>query len=155
MVKQLLDHWRKKLSAHELLMLDSFSSGDIAPNAQDAFHVICLTSNLKDCAGPNLDCCPKASLLEASGKTLYQIMVKTLNRDKLNGRMDSPWRRNFDLGGSAQAWRSLYKPPLTKRHGDLQWRILHGAVAVNSFIAVINEDVKRHGKRDCSHCFGE
>ncbi|KAJ4935377.1 hypothetical protein JOQ06_016913 [Pogonophryne albipinna] len=25
-------------------------------------------------------------------------------------------------------WRALYKPPLTKRGGDLQWRILHAAV---------------------------
>lgn len=71
-VKQLLDHWRKKLNRHELLLLDSFSLVDIAPNTQDAFPVICLTFDLKDCAGPHLDRCPKASLLEASGETFYQ-----------------------------------------------------------------------------------
>ncbi len=38
-------------------------------------------------------------------------------------------------------WRSLYKPPLTKRTGDLQWRILNGAVAVNAFISVLNPEV--------------
>lgn len=38
-------------------------------------------------------------------------------------------------------WRSLYKPPLTKRAGDLQWRFLHGAVAVNAFISVLNPEV--------------
>lgn len=38
-------------------------------------------------------------------------------------------------------WRALYKPPLTKKTGDLQWRILHGAVAVNAFISVLNPEV--------------
>ena len=40
------------------------------------------------------------------------------------------------------AWRVLYKPPLRKRRGDLQWRILHGAIAVNSFVSIINQPVK-------------
>ncbi len=46
-------------------------------------------------------------------------------------------------------WRVLYKPPLSKRTGDLQWRILHGAIAVNSFIYVLDS------KNDpgCSFCF--
>ncbi len=46
-------------------------------------------------------------------------------------------------------WRVLYKPPLSKRTGDLQWRILHGAIAVNSFISVLDS------KNDpgCSFCF--
>ncbi len=38
-------------------------------------------------------------------------------------------------------WSVLYKPPLTKRVGDLQWRILHGIVAVNAFISVVNPSV--------------
>lgn len=33
-------------------------------------------------------------------------------------------------------WRALYKPPLVKRVGDLQWRVLHGVIAVNAFISV-------------------
>ena len=32
----------------------------------------------------------------------------------------------------------LHKPPLKKRTGDLQWRILHGAIATNAFLSVIN-----------------
>ncbi len=35
-------------------------------------------------------------------------------------------------------WRVLYKQPLIKRSGDIQWRILHGALAVNAFVSVIN-----------------
>ncbi len=46
-------------------------------------------------------------------------------------------------------WRALYKPPLTKRAGDLQWRILHGIIAVNAFISVLNPDVSN----ECPFCF--
>ena len=35
-VKQLLDHWRKRPSSHELLMLDTFSSGETTPNTQES-----------------------------------------------------------------------------------------------------------------------
>ncbi|KAK0143962.1 Transposon TX1 uncharacterized protein [Merluccius polli] len=140
--KKLLDHWKKRLSRHELQMLDTFSSGETTANTQDSFPLIELTVDLKVCAGLHLDRCPQASLQEASGKAFYHLMVKTLNRDKLNGRIDTPWRSHFDLRGSGPAWRSLYKQPLTKRHGDLQWRILHGAVAVNAFICVVNVEVE-------------
>lgn len=34
-----------------------------------------------------------------------------------------------------------YKPPLTKANGDLQWRILHGSVAVNAFVSIINSAI--------------
>ncbi|KAL7860336.1 hypothetical protein AOLI_G00166850 [Acnodon oligacanthus] len=57
----------------------------------------------------------------------------------LNGRADTMWRGKLGLGiDKRPVWRVLYKPPLTKRSGDLQWRILHGAVAVNSFVSVIS-----------------
>ncbi len=45
-------------------------------------------------------------------------------------------------------WRSLYKPPLSKRVGDIQWRVLHGAIAVNSFISVMNPEVSP----ECPFC---
>ncbi|KAL7403461.1 hypothetical protein ABVT39_000853 [Epinephelus coioides] len=72
--KQLLDHWKKRMSGHELLMLDTFSSGETTTNSQDPFPLIQLTMDLKDCAGPHLDRCPQASLQEASGKTFYHLM---------------------------------------------------------------------------------
>lgn len=40
-----------------------------------------------------------------------------------------------------QLWRVLYKSPLTKRSGGLQWRILHGGVVFNPFVCVINLNV--------------
>lgn len=38
-------------------------------------------------------------------------------------------------------WRLFYKPLLTKRSGDLQWRIPQGVLAVNSFVSKINPTV--------------
>ena len=37
--------------------------------------------------------------------------------------------------------RLFYKPLINKRSGDLQWRILQGALAVNSFVSRINLNV--------------
>ena len=45
------------------------------------------------------------------------------------------------LQGRVPVWRLLYKPPLNKRTGDLQLRILQGALAVDSFIGKINPTV--------------
>ncbi len=38
-------------------------------------------------------------------------------------------------------WKALCKPSLTKKAGDLPWRILHGTVVVNAFVSVINPGV--------------
>lgn len=85
MTEQILNHWRTRLSGHEiLLLLESFCSGDTAPDSEDPFP------DLKDCTGPLLDHCPKASLEEACGKVLYQVMVRTLNKRHLNGRTYAP-----------------------------------------------------------------
>lgn len=54
--------------------------------------------------------------------------------------------------------RVLYKPPLPKRVGKLQWRILHGDVAVNSFVAMMNPNVSEScpfciERETVFHCF--
>ncbi|GLD74285.1 uncharacterized protein AKAME5_002561400, partial [Lates japonicus] len=81
--KLLLDHWRKRLSGHELLMLDAFSSGEATVNRQDYFPLIQLSLDLKDCAGLLLDRCPQASLQEASGKTFYHLMKREKSQAKM------------------------------------------------------------------------
>lgn len=64
------------------------------------------------------------------------------SKNVLSARVDTPWRAVFKLDeGIKPEWRSLYKPPLTKRTGDLQWKIIHGAVAVNAFVSVLNPEV--------------
>ena len=45
------------------------------------------------------------------------------------------------LGGctpSKRRWRSLYKRPAKNRSSDLQWRIVHGAIATNRYISKID-----------------
>uniref|UniRef100_A0A1A8AE93 Reverse transcriptase zinc-binding domain-containing protein n=1 Tax=Nothobranchius furzeri TaxID=105023 RepID=A0A1A8AE93_NOTFU len=65
-------------------------------------------------------------------KQLYQTCVKVINRRSLLGVKESRWTQVFAAdnapGGS---WRSLYKSPVEKRMADLQWRIIHGALATN------------------------
>lgn len=58
-----------------------------------------------------------------------------MRRDKLNGKADTPWRAHLGLSDNVgPEWRALYKPPLIKRAADLQWRVLHGIIAVNAFV---------------------
>ncbi len=71
-----------------------------------------------------------------------QVFVINFNKKMLNKKVDTPWRGYFKLNMDKKPeWRALYKPPLTKKTGDLQWRVLHGAVAVNAFISIINPEI--------------
>src|SRR4029434_7885297 len=95
------------------------------------------------------------------GRFFYKACVKVLNKQKLNSRVDTPWRRKLNLDDNVKpAWRALYKPPLTKKFADLQWKILHGIVAVNSFVSVINPAVDDKcpfcvERETVFHCFME
>ena len=63
-------------------------------------------------------------------KAVYQIVVKVSNLRSLAGVRVSGWTEFFGGGSSPRGcWRSMYKPPGDKRTGDLQWRIVHGAIA--------------------------
>lgn len=163
LVNQLLQHWRQKLNIHQLSLLKEYCEGTLLPDCTDPFPDIGLYPDLKNCSGFLLERVDDVgvSLENASGKTMYKLMVKTLNQNKLNGRNDTPWREYLDLDpGFKPEWRSLYKPPLTKKQADLQWRILHGIVAVNSFISVINAAVEDRcpfcdQRETVFHCFSE
>ena len=49
------------------------------------------------------------------------------------------WREGLRVAGEVRpVWAVLYRPPLTKINVDLQWRKLHGAIAVNAFVSIIN-----------------
>lgn len=162
-VGQLLDHWKRKLGGVGCALLGSYCDGSLSLNHLDPYPSIRLFPGFKNCFGPLLDNVDVAgvSLEGASGKTLYRLLVKTLNQGKLNGRNDTVWRTHLSLAPDIKpAWRSLYKPPLTKKHADLQWRILHGIVAVNSFVSVINAAVEDkcpfcEQRETLFHCFSE
>ncbi|KAK0155421.1 Transposon TX1 uncharacterized protein [Merluccius polli] len=79
------------------------------------------------------------NLSATSKKSLYAVSVKVLNRAMLAGVRESRWLDVLAPGSSPRgSWRSLYKPPIEKRCADLQWRVVHGAVATNRHVAHID-----------------
>ena len=74
-----------------------------------------------------------------AGKTLYRACVKVRHKTSLATVRETKWSVVFGTGFSPKGcWRSLYKPPIDKRSGDLQWRILHGAIATNRYLAHVD-----------------
>jgi len=72
-----------------------------------------------------------------------------LNKTSLKERTDTVWREKLRLEDDVKpVWRILYKSPLEKSTGDLQWKILHGTVAVNAFVNTINSNVSD----ECPFC---
>ncbi len=60
------------------------------------------------------------------------------------GKIDTPWRNVLHLSENARPeWGALYKSPLSKKIGDLQWRVLHGIIAVNAFVSIMNCEVNQ------------
>ncbi len=80
---------------------------------------------------------------------LYKACVLVFNKKLLNNKIDTPWRSFLKIDNVKPEWRVLYKPPLAKRVGDIQWRVLHGAIAVNAFVSVLNPEVSS----ECPFCF--
>ncbi len=75
-------------------------------------------------------------------KTLYYICVKSVHNGQLQGRPDTKWRDNiYFCEGVHPSWRVFYKPPVSKRCGNLQWRVLHCASASNSLVSTFYEMV--------------
>ena len=80
---------------------------------------------------------------EVSKKALYVTCVKVSHLRSLAGLAASRWAGVFDQGVSPRGcWRSLYKAPIDKRTGDLQWRIVHGAMATNRHLAHLDPEVE-------------
>ncbi|CAJ1066121.1 unnamed protein product%2C partial [Xyrichtys novacula] len=139
--QKLIEHWRQRLTGHDRLLLNSPFTQTV--NEENPFPAIFLAPDFKDCSGPLLDFNHPAPLEGTTGKTFYKILVKTINRKKLNQRPDTAWRDYLSLAPEARPeWRAFYKPPLSKRHADVHWRVLHGVIAVNSFISHINPAVE-------------
>ncbi len=76
-------------------------------------------------------------------KTLYTLCVKILHLHALTNVKESKWQEVFGLGASPKgSWRTLYKPPIEKRTGDLQWRLVHGIIATNRHRARLDPQVR-------------
>lgn len=76
---------------------------------------------------------------ELDQKETYILCFKLLHTKSLKEIKSSRW---FDFFGPEQpvkgCWRYLYKLPINKRTGDLQCRIIHGAIATNKHVAHID-----------------
>ncbi|KAK2897108.1 hypothetical protein Q8A73_013488 [Channa argus] len=72
----------------------------------------------------------------AGKKVIYQICVKVLNLRSLTGVKESRWTGFLGQDDSPKgSWQCLYKLPIEKRTADLQWRVVHGAIATNRYRA--------------------
>ena len=153
------------LNVGEGALLEGYCSGNMLPNDNDPFPDFVLITDWLEpgFTSPllNLGIDENLNLATADGKAVYKVMVKTLNKNHLKGRTDTVWREKLGIDGKTRpVWRVFYKPPLTKRTGDLQWRILHGAIAVNAVTAVMNPDVNDkcpycNERETIFHCFME
>ncbi|KAK0155419.1 Transposon TX1 uncharacterized protein [Merluccius polli] len=145
--QRLLEHWKQRLTGHDRLLLNSSFNQKVTDD--DPFPAIFLAPDFKDCSGILMECTHLAPLDGTTGKLFYRILMKAINRTKLNKRPDTPWRRYLQLAPAARPeWRSFYKPPLSKKHADIHWRVLHGVIAVNSFVSTINPAVEDK----CPYC---
>lgn len=94
------------------------------------FQSVFLSPNIGEYSGVFLENVPDMDLYEVGGEKCTMLSTKLSTKKGLHKRIDSPWRTIFEFHEDVKPeWRALYKPPLTKRIGDLQWRIVHGIVA--------------------------
>ena len=75
-------------------------------------------------------------------KSIYHICSKSLFFKHLVSRPDTKWRQHGQVPPNlSPTWWLLYKPPISKRVGDMQWRVLHLAIPTNHFVSRFNLDV--------------
>ena len=98
-----------------------------------------LLPDFKDCPMAVCENWLSVAFEQFTDKLSYKLCVKIFNKDRLNGRCDYP-RRAHSKEDVRPEWRMLSKPPLTKRIGDLQWRVLHVKVVVYSFISLLDSN---------------
>lgn len=128
-LNHLLGGWRHQLAAGELELRIEYCGGRRPANHGDPFPNVRSTAVLRNVPALQLflERVQPVAISSSTRKTIYNILVNVLNQPRWAGRADTAWQTQLALTGIRRPeWRSLYKPPLTLRGGDLQWRILHG-----------------------------
>lgn len=70
----------------------------------------------------------------ADSRSIYSTCTKVANTQDLSQHHPpTVWTARLGVLAACAAVEDLYKSPLRKSTGDLQWQILHGALATNSF----------------------
>ncbi|KAK3522640.1 hypothetical protein QTP86_028630, partial [Hemibagrus guttatus] len=93
-VHQLLHRWRSALTSEERVQLMDYQHTETGPAEDESFLRLNIAPDLDGCAGPLLECRSEGEMDfgSVSGKLLYRACVKVLNKKKLSGRVDTPWR---------------------------------------------------------------
>uniref|UniRef100_A0A3B5PV23 Reverse transcriptase domain-containing protein n=1 Tax=Xiphophorus maculatus TaxID=8083 RepID=A0A3B5PV23_XIPMA len=147
LTRRFLERVKNRLTAEERRLLQWYEKEECLPDSTDPFPEMFLDPDFEEDSGPLLQSTDsKMDLCKTGPKILYRYCTKLLNKRTLQKREVSVWDSKF--GGQKTHWRTLYKPPIKKRTGDLQWRILHGAIATNSFLSVISPGVLN----ECPFC---
>jgi len=86
----MLERWRQALSETECSMTTRYCNGSLQPQDGDPFPPLSLSPDFKNCTGPLLDMGDASVVVsnETHGKVLYKMLVKVLNKEKLNRRGD-------------------------------------------------------------------
>ncbi|KAK3515326.1 hypothetical protein QTP70_014607, partial [Hemibagrus guttatus] len=109
-VNQLLHRWRSALTSEERVQLMDYQHTETGPAEDESFPRLNIAPDLDGCAGPLLECRSEGEMDfgSVSGKLLYRACVKVLNKKKLSGRVDTPWRSVLGFNGDVKPeWRAL------------------------------------------------
>ncbi|KAK3506665.1 hypothetical protein QTP70_013171 [Hemibagrus guttatus] len=108
-VNQLLHRWRSALTSEERVQLMDYQHTETGPAEDESFPRLNIAPDLDGCAGPLLECRSEGEMDfgSVSGKLLYRACVKVLNKKKLSGRVDTPWRSVLGFNDVKPEWRAL------------------------------------------------
>ncbi|KAI4886392.1 hypothetical protein NFI96_001747 [Prochilodus magdalenae] len=140
LASQVLDHVRSGLSASALDFLEATPVEDHHSGlaASPELVVTVERDGWEEGRGKllSLEIPILGSFSGLSKRALYCVCTKTLNFQALKDLHDTKWAEVLGSGSSPKgSWRSLYKRPIEKRMGDLQWRLVHGILATNRHVA--------------------
>ncbi|KAI4877207.1 hypothetical protein NFI96_007832 [Prochilodus magdalenae] len=130
LASQVLDHVRSGLSASALDFLEATPVEDHHSGlaASPELVVTVERDGWEEGQGKllSLEIPILGSFSGLSKRALYCVCTKTLNFQALKDLHDTKWAEVLGSGSSPKgSWRSLYKRPIEKRMGDLQWRLVH------------------------------
>ncbi|KAI4891759.1 hypothetical protein NFI96_005207 [Prochilodus magdalenae] len=129
---RLLDEVQQALP-HQVLDLLDQPQGDTPPTFPP-LHVTAADGGWQDGPGALLtSSSPSLGLFGGiDGEALCVVCVKVRHLKDLAEVSEHRWQKLLkDQTTAGYRWRVLYKLPLPKRSGDLQWQLIHRAIATN------------------------
>ncbi|KAK3520619.1 hypothetical protein QTP70_028626, partial [Hemibagrus guttatus] len=93
--------WRTVLTSKERVQLMDYQITETNSAEEGSFPQLNIAPDLDGLEGPLLECWSEGEMDfgSVSGKLLYRACVKVLNKKKLSGRVDTPWRNVLGFNG--------------------------------------------------------